>query len=180
MLLSSVQVQGFKSFAGRFKLSFSQGIAGMAGPAGCGRTNLIEAIRWALGEPSLTVLCASEPRDLTFAGTDKRRDMFQTTVSLAFSDCPEDWGLVDNKLRVTRQINDRTGTDLLTGQNGSLDAQTVAQLLALASTIGTGSPRNFGWVLSNFMSSTAFTRARSSRAFVFTPALPPTSRAGYP
>jgi chromosome segregation ATPase len=66
---------------------------------------------------------------LIFAGTDKRRDVFQATVSLVFSDCPEDWGLVDNKLRVTRQINDRTGTDLLTGQNGRLDAQTVAQLL---------------------------------------------------
>ncbi|MFM1559100.1 MAG: AAA family ATPase, partial [Roseibacillus sp.] len=53
MWLSSVQIRGFKSFAERFELSFSQGITGMVGPAGWGRTNLIEAIRWALGEPSL-------------------------------------------------------------------------------------------------------------------------------
>jgi chromosome segregation protein len=56
MWLSSVQIRGFKSFAERFEFSCSQGITGMAGPAGWGRTNLIEAIRWALGEPSLTVL----------------------------------------------------------------------------------------------------------------------------
>lgn len=56
MWLSSVQIRGFKSFAERFELSFSQGITGMVGPAGWGRTNLIEAIRWALGEPSLIVL----------------------------------------------------------------------------------------------------------------------------
>ena len=213
MGLSSVPILGVKSFADCFELRFSPG---MVGPAGWGRINLIEAIRWALREPSLTVLRASAPRDLIFGGTSQRRAMYRSSVSLIFhhdtflsapGDCP--LNILDLRelaeSSVAEEFFERHRHDrqliAFTDDNGMMSlcdnmygitmeesgvskavgmrlTRRQSQLLGL--TIGTGSPRNFGCVLNNFMSSTALTRAKSSRVLVLMPAFPPTSRAGYP
>lgn len=83
-----------------------------------------------MGEPDLAALRASDPEDLVYAGSFQRPKMIRATVSAIFSDCPPGWGLVNDELRITRQLNVRTGTDLLTGQNGALASETVTQLLA--------------------------------------------------
>jgi chromosome segregation ATPase len=131
MFLSSVQLHGFKSYANHTVFEFGPGLNEIVGPARCGKTAVLEAIRWALGEPSLAVLRAASPAELIFAGTASRPPMAQAIVSLHFSDCPKAWNCPENQLRITRQTN-RRGEEKFTGEDATLDAVSILQRLAEA------------------------------------------------
>ncbi|MFA6318907.1 MAG: AAA family ATPase, partial [Elusimicrobiota bacterium] len=84
MHLKTIEIHGYKSFADKTRLEFEPGITGIVGPNGCGKSNVIEAIRWCLGEMSWKSLRAGAMTEVIFAGTKKRQPLAMTEVSLIF------------------------------------------------------------------------------------------------
>jgi chromosome segregation protein len=82
MYLSAIDIFGFKSFAQKVNLTFDAGITAIVGPNGCGKTNVVDAIRWALGEQRPTTLRSDKMEDVIFNGTKSRKPLSMAEVSL--------------------------------------------------------------------------------------------------
>lgn len=82
MRLRQLELQGFKTFATRTSLEFAPGITAIVGPNGCGKSNLADAVRWALGEQSLRLLRSSGKEDVIFAGSNGRAPLGVAEVTL--------------------------------------------------------------------------------------------------
>ena len=82
MRLKSLEIQGFKTFPDKTKLSFEQGITSVVGPNGSGKSNISDAIRWVLGEQSPKSLRCAKMEDVVFNGTDKRKRQGYAEVTL--------------------------------------------------------------------------------------------------
>ena len=84
MNFEKVELYGFKSFADKAEIKFGNGITGIVGPNGCGKSNVADAIRWVLGEQSAKSLRGSSMQDVIFAGTQNRKSLSYCEVSLFF------------------------------------------------------------------------------------------------
>lgn len=84
MQLTGLEIYGFKSFADRTKFAFDKGITGVVGPNGCGKSNIVDAIRWVLGEQSAKYLRSDKMENIIFNGTQNRRKANFAEVSLTF------------------------------------------------------------------------------------------------
>ncbi len=84
MKIKALQVFGFKSFGDRTELNFDRQIVGVVGPNGCGKSNIVDAIRWAMGEQSAKGLRGSEMADVIFNGTATRKRANFAEVSIVF------------------------------------------------------------------------------------------------
>jgi len=82
MYLSKLELQGFKSFADSTTLTFNSGVTTIVGPNGCGKSNLVDAIRWVLGEQRPTALRSEKMENLIFNGTTSRRPLGMAEVEL--------------------------------------------------------------------------------------------------
>ncbi len=85
MNLERIELHGFKSFADKTVISLKDGFTAIIGPNGCGKSNVAEAVRWTLGEQSAKSLRGKSMTDVIFAGTEKRRSMSYSEVSLVFN-----------------------------------------------------------------------------------------------
>jgi chromosome segregation protein len=105
MRLKRVRIFGFKTFADRTEFSLEGGIIAVVGPNGCGKSNLVDAILWALGESNARHLRAAASQDVIFGGSARRKPLGFAEVSLLFDN--EDGSLpIDTpEVAVTRRLN---------------------------------------------------------------------------
>ncbi len=106
MFLKSIELYGFKSFADKTRLEFAHGITSLLGPNGCGKSNIVDAIKWVLGEQSTKTLRAGKMEDVIFNGTEKRPAMNVAEVSLVINNeqnlLPTEYSEVEIKRRLFR------------------------------------------------------------------------------
>ncbi|MEN2283128.1 chromosome segregation protein SMC [Algoriphagus sp. SE2] len=84
MLLSKLEIKGFKSFGDKMVIHFDKGITGVVGPNGCGKSNVVDAIRWVLGEQKTRLLRSDKMENVIFNGTKNRKPSNLAEVSLTF------------------------------------------------------------------------------------------------
>lgn len=104
MFLSKLEIFGFKSFANRTVINFNRGITGIVGPNGCGKTNIVDAIRWVLGEQKTTTLRSDKMENVIFNGTRSKKPMGMSEVSLTLVN---DKGILPteySEVTITRRI----------------------------------------------------------------------------
>jgi len=109
-LLRRLELNGFKSFAQKTVLEFPAGITAIVGPNGSGKSNVIDAIRWLLGEREAKNLRGGKGEDLIFAGTAKRSRMGQAQAGLFFENHGKFFPVEFGEVSIVRQVN-RDGTN---------------------------------------------------------------------
>jgi chromosome segregation protein len=85
MQLTTLEIKGFKSFGDKVTVNFDEGITGIVGPNGCGKSNIVDAIRWVLGEQSTRALRSEKMENVIFNGTKNRKPSQMAEVSLTFN-----------------------------------------------------------------------------------------------
>ncbi len=113
MYLQSLELFGFKSFAPRTVLTFHRGVTCVVGPNGCGKSNVLDAIRWVLGEQSAKALRGGEMADVIFSGTDSRAGLGMAEVTMNFSECEKELGVDWAEVSITRRVFRDGGSEYL-------------------------------------------------------------------
>ncbi|MCX7638406.1 MAG: chromosome segregation protein SMC [Cyclobacteriaceae bacterium] len=85
MQLARLEIKGFKSFADKVVINFDEGITGIVGPNGCGKSNIVDAIRWVLGEQKTSALRSEKMENVIFNGTSGRAPLQMAEVSLTIN-----------------------------------------------------------------------------------------------
>ena len=84
MKLSKIEIKGFKSFGDKTVINFNDGVTGVVGPNGCGKSNVVDAIRWVLGEQKTTLLRSDKMENIIFNGSKSRKKLNLAEVSITF------------------------------------------------------------------------------------------------
>lgn len=120
-MLKSLDLVGFKSFADRTRFQFDAGMTAIVGPNGSGKSNVVDAIRWILGEQSPKSLRGKEMADVIFNGTATRRGMGMAEVSLTLDNSRRFLPLESPLVTITRRVyRDSEGEYLIQGQPARL------------------------------------------------------------
>ncbi|NCI47044.1 chromosome segregation protein SMC [Sediminibacterium soli] len=104
MRLKSLEIKGFKSFADKTVVSFDEGITGIIGPNGCGKSNIIDSIRWVIGEQKISALRSENLEALVFNGSKTRSASGLAEVSLTFENTKNLLPTEFNTVTVTRRF----------------------------------------------------------------------------
>jgi chromosome segregation protein len=118
MKLTKLELAGFKSFADTVTLSFQDGVTGIVGPNGCGKSNVSDAVRWVLGEQSARTLRGGKMEDVIFQGSADRRPVNVTEVSLFLDNTNGDLPIAYREVQITRRLSRSGQSDYLL--NGSV------------------------------------------------------------
>ncbi len=103
-MLQAIELSGFKSFADRTRLEFEDGISALVGPNGSGKSNIVDAIKWVLGEQSMKKLRSSEATDVIFSGSAERAPMGSAEVTLTFDNSQSIFKLDTPQVHITRRV----------------------------------------------------------------------------
>ncbi|MGL6193603.1 MAG: chromosome segregation protein SMC, partial [Thermoguttaceae bacterium] len=103
-MLSAIELYGFKSFADRTRLEFGEGISAVVGPNGSGKSNVVDAIKWVLGEQSVKKLRGSEMTDVIFSGSSSRAAVGAAEVTLSFDNSKRTFNVETSEVHITRRI----------------------------------------------------------------------------
>ncbi|HAZ08692.1 MAG TPA: hypothetical protein DCZ01_09280 [Elusimicrobia bacterium] len=104
MYLKSIDICGYKSFALKTHVELEPGITGVIGPNGCGKSNVMEAVRWCLGEMSWKSLRADSMTDVIFAGTTKRPPLSMAEVTLTLDNASSLLAVQYSEVTITRRL----------------------------------------------------------------------------
>ncbi|MBX9580319.1 MAG: AAA family ATPase, partial [Gemmataceae bacterium] len=120
-MLTHLELVGFKSFADKTRLLFAPGVTAVVGPNGSGKSNVVDAVRWVLGEQSAKTLRGGEMADVIFNGSAGRRGLGLAEVTVGFDNAKRLLAVDADEVRVTRRVyRDGTGEYLLNGQPARL------------------------------------------------------------
>ena len=103
-MLKAIELVGFKSFADRTRLEFHEGITAIVGPNGSGKSNIVDAIKWVLGEQSMKKLRSSESSDVIFSGAAGRPPLGSAEVTLTFDNAQKTFDLDTPEVHITRRV----------------------------------------------------------------------------
>jgi chromosome segregation protein len=104
MYLSDIEIFGFKSFAQKTKLKFASGLSAVVGPNGCGKTNIVDAIRWVLGEKKASILRSDVMENVIFNGTKDRKPLGLAEVSITFENSKGILPTEYNEVTIARRL----------------------------------------------------------------------------
>lgn len=104
MRLSVLEIKGFKSFADRTVINFNEDVIGIVGPNGCGKSNIVDAIRWVLGEQKSKELRSDSMSNVIFNGSTKRKQGGIAEVSLTFDNTKNILPTEFSNVKVTRML----------------------------------------------------------------------------
>lgn len=104
MQLKVLEIQGFKSFPDRTRLTFGPGITAVVGPNGSGKSNISDAVRWVLGEQSSRTLRGAKMEDVIFGGTQTRRSQGYAFVSLTIDNRDRVLPMEEDEVTVSRKL----------------------------------------------------------------------------
>ena len=102
--LKALEIQGFKSFPDKTRLTFGKGITAVVGPNGSGKSNISDAVRWVLGEQSIKTLRGSKMEDVIFNGTVNRKPVGFAQVTLTIDNESRSYDVDSNEIIVTRRL----------------------------------------------------------------------------
>ncbi len=137
MKLKSLRLFGFKTFAEATTLTFEPGITALVGPNGSGKSNLVDAIRWVLGEQSAKSLRSSKTEDVIFAGNERRKPLGMAEVVLTFDNHDGALKLDASEVQITRRAY-RAGESEFFLNRQSVRLRDVIELL-MGTGLGPGS-----------------------------------------
>src|SRR5512137_648960 len=103
-MLKALELVGFKSFADRTRFEFPQGITVVVGPNGSGKSNVVDAIKWVLGEQSVKSLRGKEMTDVIFNGSPTRRGMNAAEITLTFNNANGRLPIDTPEVHITRRV----------------------------------------------------------------------------
>ena len=104
MRLKRLEMIGFKSFLDKTKLKFESGVTGIVGPNGCGKSNIVDAIKWVLGEQSVKSMRSSAMQDVIFNGTDKQDPVSMAEVAITLSNEDRSLPLDYDEVTISRRL----------------------------------------------------------------------------
>src|ERR1700759_1951131 len=130
MRIKRVEIIGFKSFCDRAVVQIGESITGVVGPNGCGKSNIVDAIRWCMGEQSAKHLRGKAMEDVIFAGSETRGPAPMAEVSLTFDDV----GFSHETLELARSSDEaeteRALAQIAPEEGGELEGDPLADPLA--------------------------------------------------
>src|SRR5215831_3621440 len=103
-MLKRLELVGFKSFADKTQFDFPAGVTGIIGPNGSGKSNVVDAVRWVLGEQSAKSLRGGEMTDVIFNGSASRRGLGMAEVSMLFDNRKRALATDAEEVQITRRV----------------------------------------------------------------------------
>ena len=104
MQLAKLEIKGFKSFADKIVINFDEGITGIVGPNGCGKSNIVDSIRWVLGEQKTSALRSEKMENVIFNGTSQRGAQQMAEVSLTINNTKNILPTEYSQITITRRL----------------------------------------------------------------------------
>lgn len=104
MQLSKLEIKGFKSFGDKVTINFNEGVTAIVGPNGCGKSNVVDSIRWVLGEQSTRMLRSEKMENIIFNGTKGRKAANLAEVSLSFDNTKNILPTEFSQVTITRKL----------------------------------------------------------------------------
>ncbi len=104
MQLTQLEIKGFKSFGDKITINFNDGVTAIVGPNGCGKSNVVDAIRWVLGEQSTRMLRSEKMENIIFNGTKTRKPSNLAEVSLTFDNTKNILPTDFTRVTITRKL----------------------------------------------------------------------------
>src|SRR5208337_2972968 len=103
-MLKALELAGFKSFADKTRFEFPVGITVVVGPNGSGKSNLVDAVKWVLGEQSVKSLRGKEMADVIFNGSPSRRGLNSAEITLTFHNANHLFPVDAPEVHITRRV----------------------------------------------------------------------------
>lgn len=104
MQLTKLEIKGFKSFGDKITINFNDGVTAIVGPNGCGKSNVVDAIRWVMGEQSTRALRSEKMENIIFNGTKNRKPANLAEVSLTFNNTKNILPTEFSTVNITRKL----------------------------------------------------------------------------
>lgn len=137
MFLEKLKIKGFKSFARGLTVDFNSPITTIVGPNGSGKSNIVDAIRWVLGEQSAKTLRGSKMSDVIFAGSVSHKPMNKARVTLYLNNKNDILSIDDDRVKIAREVNKEGESDYIL--NGSICRLKDIKKLLMDTGLGTDS-----------------------------------------